>query len=136
MITSIITPEWWARRDAQLRHRLLTLLNEHVENNALQSDPRFLFIDTETLADRLGISANECLGHLQVLHLDDLIHSTVYIDDIEVYTLSQPGKAALVTRQLLVESGEQQFNFLRNGLALVISIIAFGLSIVALVRAT
>lgn len=130
----MIYPEMFARADAKLRHRLLQVLEDHIQSNAHHNDHRKWFLSIESLAERTGTDHPIALGHIQVLHQNDFVHPTSYSDGIDVYTITQEGKAALVKRELLIESGERQFNFMRSWIAIVISILALGVSIIALVK--
>lgn len=125
--------EGYASAQAIRQHNILQLLDEHLETVAPTQPHTDMFMDRLSIATVLGITPKEVLDELMVLTQADLVHPETFDDATgEVYILTRPGKAALVSKRLLTESAHEHWGFVSNLAAIAFSALALIVSIISL----
>lgn len=126
--------ELFADDGARLRHRILEVLDQQAMEHRNEPDVRFQFLDVEALSIQTERPADEVMGHIFVLHEEGYIEPHSFGDGVDVYALNPAGKAVMVKRELLESSGERRAQFLKNWMAVAISLVALAVSVITFVR--
>lgn len=127
-------PIRWADADPVRLQSVLDVMLDEERHQKQFGNPSFSNVAPCTISDRSGLSISVIEDSLLVLSEMDHCYSIRRNDLEDLWTLTDQGKAAALASTILTDSGVKRFEFLSKTVSLAISLLALGVSIIALLQ--